>query len=211
MKKCLVLAALAAATLCSAPAIAADQSRPNRAPTNIGYHGPAPYSWDGFYVGVQAGGSRSLADATATSGGFSGSGSVSESGWNAGAYAGYNFQYGNFVFGPEVELGTGKGMPIGGAVRGRLGYLLTDRFLAYGAVGWQMSRVNFDSGIGSWSENRSGWNLGAGGEYAITPKWHARVEYVYADLGTASSDVGAFHTTIGLRSHTVRAGLSYRF
>lgn len=199
--KRLVLAACAALALAAAasPAAAADTYRP-------------PVSWNGFYAGLHTGAAWSKTNGTVTFGAFSGSGSQSSTGWNFGGHTGYNWQYGKVVFGPELDLDTGKDMPIAGSLRGRLGYLLTDRVLAYGAGGWQFAHLNMSAaGVGAWSENRNGWNLGAGLEYAFNQNWRARVEYVHTDLGSKSTTVGAFGVNTDIKSDAVRGGITYRF
>ena len=59
------------------------------------------YNWTGFYVGANAGGG--------VVSGHSDSeyyGAIAASGWGGviGATAGYNFTFGNFVIGPEVDF-----------------------------------------------------------------------------------------------------------
>jgi outer membrane immunogenic protein len=65
----------------------------------------------------------------------------------------------------------------------------------------------------SRTANLSGWDVGAGVEYAFDPRWLARLEYRYYDFGSFNtSNVGAYlplhlHTTV----NTVRAGFAYLF
>jgi outer membrane immunogenic protein len=64
-----------------------------------------------------------------------------------------------------------------------------------------------------------GWTVGAGFEYAFAPHWSAKVEYNYADLGTASERFNTFATNSSITAmedihHTlqiVKVGASYRF
>ena len=103
----LIMMAAAAMPLASlhAPASAAD--------LGAGYKDAAPIaapvpSWEGFYFGGHAGGAWSdpkvldtysyIGDPTINSR-FSGAGFI------GGAQAGYNFQHGHFVFGPEADIG----------------------------------------------------------------------------------------------------------
>lgn len=210
MKRSLLAAYAALAVCIAAPALAADVNP--RPPCTSCVPAAPYYDWSGFYAGIQTGASWAKANATVTFGGFSGTGSQSTTGWNFGGYTGYNWQNGRFVFGPELGLDTGKDMPFGASLRGRLGYLVTDRLLAYGAGGWQFAHFNMSAtGIGAWSENRNGWNVGAGLEYALNQNWHARLEYVHADLGSKTTNVGAFGVNTDIKSDTVRGGITYRF
>jgi len=54
--------------------------------------------------------------------------------------------------------------------------------------------------------------VGAGVEFALTPRWMARLEYLYADYGSHSVDfpAGAQRFTSDLTVQTVRVGLDYR-
>ncbi len=64
---------------------------------------------------------------------------------------------------------------------------------------------------------RAGWTVGLGAEYAVTPNWLIRAEYLYADYGR--SEVGAISTgdplTFTLRTaasvSNVRVGAAYKF
>ena len=64
---------------------------------------------------------------------------------------------------------------------------------------------------------RVGYAAGAGVEYAFTPNWSVKVEYLFTDLGRNNR---TFVTPGGLsgftfnnreQTHIVRAGLNYRF
>jgi high affinity Mn2+ porin len=59
---------------------------------------------------------------------------------------------------------------------------------------------------------RVGSVVGAGVEFALTPRWMARLEYLYADYGSHSVDfpAGAQRFTSDLTVQTVRVGLDYR-
>jgi high affinity Mn2+ porin len=59
---------------------------------------------------------------------------------------------------------------------------------------------------------RVGGVVGAGVEFALTPRWMARLDYLYADYGSHSVDfpAGAQRFTSDLTVQTVRVGLDYR-
>ncbi|MGH6837861.1 MAG: outer membrane protein [Methylocella sp.] len=92
-----------------------------------------------------------------------------------------------------------------GTVRGRLGFLVTPTFLAYGTGGLayggvrssvQIDQQNLDtvatdfgapfSSFGSLSNSRVGWTAGGGVEWLFLPNWSLKVEYLYYDLNSAS-------------------------
>ena len=91
------------------------------------------------------------------------------------------------------------------SLRGRLGFAF-DKFLVYGTGG-----VAFED------FNDSGWVAGGGVEYAFTPNWSVKVEYLYFDLG--KDRVTAFNAATPVTSTVrqdqkgsiVRAGLNYKF
>lgn len=65
----------------------------------------------------------------------------------------------------------------------------------------------------SVSKTRTGWTIGGGVEVLLTQNLSAKVEYLYADYGSARyrwSD-GSTTDKISLKNNIVRAGLNYRF
>jgi len=199
------------------------------------------FSWTGSYIGVHAGYARSQFDGSQTIGFAVVPPSVSESlrakGWLAGFQTGYNWQFApNWVFGLETDSSFGKlrtngnGIVPGGGifptsltvddlgtVRGRLGYAL-DRTLLYAtgglALAHQREVVTTGIGVGSIGTDIRdiGWTAGGGLEYAIDPKWSARVEYLYMDLGGQLSRTNAPATDqTSLKIQEVKLGLNYKF
>jgi len=116
-------------------------------------------------------------------------------------------------------------------IRGRLGFAVTPQFLLYGTGGAAWGEVNYNTvdihaagpafpATFNFNGTRSGWVAGVGGEWAFTPNWIARVEYLHYDLQGASASgiprVGfpgerSTFTYSDLRIDTVRAGVSYKF
>lgn len=106
-----------------------------------------------------------------------------------------------------------------GAVRARVGYAY-DRFLPYIAGGvsfgeYKFGLVDKDDGTAYFSETASmtGWNIGAGVEYAATGNLILRAEYRFTDFGSKT-----FHgiwemdeARIKLRTNDVRIGIAYKF
>jgi outer membrane immunogenic protein len=219
-------AGLLAAAVAS-PASAADLSRPSyKAPV---YVAPA-FSWTGFYVGLNGGygwGNSTWSNA--------GSDEFGVKGWVGGGTVGYNMQTGVWVWGIEGDLdySTIKGSdagPFGGVCgnvgggcetrnrwlatgRGRIGYAW-DRWLPYltGGVAFGDVRMTPDGGA-TESKTKIGWTAGAGIEYAFLGAWSAKLEYLYADLGssTCSAATCGVDTDVSFKTNLVRVGVNYRF
>jgi outer membrane immunogenic protein len=133
-----------------------------------------------------------------------------------------------------------------GTARGRIGYLVTPDLLAYatgglayGGLRLSASQASFDqlgfygpgAGGASFDDTRVGWTAGGGGEWMFAPKWSASLNYLYYDLGSATTIVGpvsgvaftfnmppgaigwTYATAVSSRfdGHIVRAGLNYHF
>jgi outer membrane immunogenic protein len=122
-----------------------------------------------------------------------------------------------------------------GTTRLRLGFLPTDRFLvyatgglAYGGGSYNASVVGTgaagtDSWVGSNNASRVGWTIGGGGEYAITNNVTLRGEYLYYNLGKASTTTVANGnaaadfpglyavTSTQVQGSILRAGINYKF
>jgi outer membrane immunogenic protein len=110
-----------------------------------------------------------------------------------------------------------------GTVRGRLG-LAWDRALIYGTGGLAYGGVSTSSNLiapevqypSSGSTTKAGWTLGGGVEWAFAPKWSAKVEGLYYDLGsvsiaTTSTVTGfTFGKSFDVRGGLARIGLNYK-
>lgn len=107
-----------------------------------------------------------------------------------------------------------------GAIRGRVGYA-ADRFMPYIAGGVSFARYRFDayeigSGFEIFRETKTltGWNVGAGVEYAATDNLILRAEYRYSDFGRKTftqPDILVERARIDLKTHDVRFGIAYKF
>ena len=67
-------------------------------------------------------------------------------------------------------------------------------------------------GVSATSE-RVGWTVGVGLEYGILGPWSAKVEYLYANLGSAScrTAICSGDTTASYTVNVSRVGVNYRF
>jgi outer membrane immunogenic protein len=123
-----------------------------------------------------------------------------------------------------------------GTVRGRAGFLVAPTWLLYVTGGLAYgdvksnSLINFTAGtdtyVGSFSDTRVGWTVGGGAEWAFSPNWSAKIEYLFVDLGTVSyadtcvtpavicggfAQAPAYATDLKIRENIVRFGINYRF
>lgn len=227
MKRVAWAAALAAVAII--PAQAADLGRaPPRAA--VPAYAPAmPMLWNGFYIGGHLGYGSSTSSASYA--GTTLGASPEMGGFFAGGQIGYNFQFSpNFVFGLEADISgtdqdgtailgpwTGRSeMNVFGTVRGRVGYAFHNLlFYGTGGFAWGHNTLTVSpapNGITSVSRTHFGWTAGGGIEYAFTPNWSAKAEYLYMDLGNRDY---AFGLTSPLKyrpdMHTFKLGVNYRF
>lgn len=234
MKKFL-LASVALAALGCGQALAADlparRAVPVKAPEPVIAYG---YNWSGFYVGAHGGGGWSRKCFT-----FAGvsDGCHDGDGWLGGGQVGFNVQSGQFVFGVEF---SGSWADISGSnaaiadptdsysskvnsillLTGRVG-MTFDRLLLYvnGGGAWARDKFTYvDAGVGTASatQNRTGWTIGAGLEYGLSPNWSVAAQYNYVDLGNkdvgfSGGGVGAFTDRVDQQLHLATVRLNYRF
>lgn len=119
-----------------------------------------------------------------------------------------------------------------GTLRGRLG-LAQEQWLAYLTAGIAVTRLKLDSrysdtflddgrGQGSSEETKTGWVVGAGGEYALSERLSLRGEYLYADYGSVDTSYAVtnpgnpglssnIRDKVDFKTQTVTLGLAYRF
>jgi len=122
-----------------------------------------------------------------------------------GGFAGFNFQDGDMVYGVEVALQTGRlsipetvDLDILFDAKARVGYSFGDA-LVFGSGGYS----NLDADECCYQA--SGWNLGAGIDYALTEKFFVGGEYVYRSFNNPA-DVGEEATS---HAGQLRLGLKF--
>jgi outer membrane immunogenic protein len=98
-----------------------------------------------------------------------------------------------------------------------LGYAF-GRVLVYGTGGLADAKVQAGFNSPATFDNASnfGWTGGGGIEFAFADNWTAKVEYLYAALGTMTCSTPAncgnsVPVTISLSENIVRAGINYKF
>lgn len=197
----------------TAPAFAADLPPVTTEPPAPAYTAPA-FSWAGPYAGIHLG--YGFASKFENDGGISLDGA---SGLFGGIQAGYNFTYDPFVFGIEGEMSyaniTDSDATVDakidwkGSITPRIGYAF-DRFLPYIKGGFAFGNAEITDGAFSESKTHVGWTLGTGMEYAITPNFTAKIEYMYTDLGSETYDVGT-PISAGFKGSDIKLGINYKF
>lgn len=220
----IVLAAASVIAL-TAAANAADMYN---APAMGGGYKDVPYvgvDWNGFYVGAHIGGvwgTDKVTDVDGDWGNFVRGASFNNdtSAVFGGGQLGYNFQRGNFVFGPEIDLGYMDlnhtvGQPLTPAsatstvkpgfyadVTGRLGYSI-DRALVYAKAGYAYYGGDIDNYSASAAvtnlsaSGMNGWTVGTGIEYKISPVWSLKAEYQHLDFGSLTNTFLDFSSACG--------------
>jgi outer membrane immunogenic protein len=214
--------ALAVALSACGHALAADLPPPQP------YAPPPVFSWTGFYLGMNSGygyGQSSWNDHTLGS-----TGDFKTDGFLIGGTVGANYQIGGLVIGVEADGDWSNAdgstpntcAPFAcvtqstwlATVRGRAGWGW-DRVFVYGTGGGAFGNIQAGAtGLPSASSTQAGWTAGAGVEFAFTPNWTAKIEYLYVDLGNFACPVtscGGTATTVSLTENIVRAGLNYKF
>jgi len=219
-----VFAGLLAVAIAS-PSFAADLPRPDYKAPNYSPVFVAPFSWSGFYVGLNGGYGWGQSKWSGSGGDFE----VSPNGWLGGGTVGYNLQTGAWVWGIEGDIdymnlkGTADAAFCPGCtfkdtwlatIRGRVGYSF-DRWLPYLTGGLAYGNMYMDTGFGSVSRTKAGWTAGGGVEYAFAGAWSTKLEYLYVDLGSATCGMATCgfpaDETVDFKASVVRLGLNYRF
>jgi opacity protein-like surface antigen len=172
--------------------------------------------------------------------GFPGSGQANGS--IAGGQLGFNYQFGTWVVGGELSASWSN---LDGFARcatttagpasfvchtridalamatGRIGHTFGN-LMVYSLGGFAVAREKHDAyqafGTTLFTGNatRTGYVLGSGLEYALTPAWSAKIEYNYIDLGnkTVAMTDGAGNVSnvlIGQQLQLVKMGMNYKF
>jgi outer membrane immunogenic protein len=147
-----------------------------------------------------------------------------------------------------TDLLTSKSIDFLSTMRGRLGYLVKPRLLIFGTGGFAFGHVKSNTiisqnlvgnGLGNFEPNfgtnasvsrlLGGWTLGAGFEWLLGPKWSAKFEYLYYDLGKVTTSgqladrivspmppqtyyfVNDVQVTTRFNGSIVRVGVNYRY
>jgi outer membrane immunogenic protein len=185
---------------------------------------PAPvmaaYNWSGFYVGGHVGYAWASEDVSSTLTGLSGG--TDPSGFLGGAQVGFNWQTGAFVFGVEgdwswTNADGSTAIPVAvtsqhnwyATATARVGYAV-DNWLWYVKGGAAWLDADYTVAGLQVGDTRTGWTVGTGIEWALSPNWSVKLEYNYLNFGSES-----IAAPIGVDADTqvslVKLGLNYRF
>jgi outer membrane immunogenic protein len=223
MKRVFLAGVALAALVGSATAADIPRRVERAAPAPAPYVAPV-YNWTGFYLGINGGwgwGTGSFNGTPAT-------GDLTGSGGLIGGTLGYNWQFGQAVWGLETDIGW-SGIKGDGACRGfsdcevrndwlgtarvRLGWA-ADRWMPYVTGGLAYGGLKAEVNGHGESDTNAGWTVGGGLEVALAQPWTAKLEYLYVDLGDINCNSrcgGNSPDKVDFHSHIVRAGLNYRF
>ncbi len=176
----------------------------------------ATTDWSGFYAGGMVSFSGETAYLYYALGVFADSGNLAAN-TAFGAFAGYNFQHGAFVYGGEVAVDSG-GIGTAGTdlkygpmvdVKARAGYAF-GRALAYGVVGRSFATFHDpNSPQMNYSYPGGGFVYGAGLDYKINDQLFVGVEYLVRDLAGGSDSDDTFEIKSNIQSVQLRVGWKF--
>lgn len=196
-------------------------------PTKAPLYAAPVFSWTGFYVGINGGAGWADTDSV-----FAAGIGLDMTGGFFGGQIGYNWQFGQFVIGAEIDgqwanISDTVGVPgiatfesnidFFGSARLRAGYAIQQQALIYltGGVAFANNEITLSApiiAIPAFSDNQThvGWTVGAGLEFAFSPHWTAKVEYRYASYGSEDY-FNAFLSSGDVDVSTVHVGVNYKF
>jgi len=193
-------AAVAILALAPTLANAGSYEAPTVAPEIIA---PAPvaFDWSGFQLGIAVGRSAGNHDYYTNSGSAVPFATYNVSGPLYGAFAGYNMQRGNMVYGVELAYSAANVQINGGVfpaysydrfidLKGRVGYAMDD-VLVFGEIGGSAAHW----GGPAEDANVSGLLLGLGVDVAVGDKTFVGLEYVMRDLAGDETTIPAYIRT----------------
>jgi outer membrane immunogenic protein len=185
-------------------------------------YAPPPPSWTTCYGGLNGGGVWSPG--------------IDAFGFTGGGQVGCNWQWNSLlVWGGEADLqytglDSSRDVFAPGVIahqdfrsrwlatfRGRFGGLVTPNMYFYATGGLALANVNTASSVNglinnvSDSTTHAGWTVGAGLEWMFAPRWSAKVEYLYVDLGHATNPLPISNNDLSLNENIFRIGINYHF
>jgi len=177
----------------------------------------------GFYAGIVGGGAFATSEHTFVDQSLD-TGEFATRGGLLGGTLGFSYATGSWLLALEndLEWANVKGSfgPAGAAFSTRLDWLYNFRarigyafgrvvpYFAFGPSFGGLSSTATIPGLGlaSSRETRSGWTLGGGIDFAISPGWTAKAEYLFECLGSSTQfSIDNVH----FMGHFVRVGLNY--
>ncbi len=175
---------------------------------------PPVNTWSGPYAGVSLG--YGFSGRTRTPGV-----DINTSGFVGGAFGGYNFQNGMFVFGGEADLnwanlsgdnaGVDSKSSLDASLRARMGVAVTDDVLVYGTAGGAAQSLKITDVAGSDRNTLVGWTAGAGIDVKMTENVFGRIEYRYTDFGSRTFNTGSGDQSVSSHDNRVTFGIGMKF
>lgn len=209
-----LLAGIAALSLATS-AGAADLLVNSPAPSYGGYVGPSG-GWDGAYIGGFAG--YGWGTAIDDLGNYD---DIDLSGWTLGATLGANFTVTpGLILGAAGDLAwtgiSGYEDPVDfdinwtGSLRGKAGFD-GGAFMPYLTAGVAFAGATASEAGTDSTQMHFGWTAGAGVEVAVVDNVSVDLQYRYSDYGTADYSLDTDDATFDLSTHTVTAGVNFKF
>jgi outer membrane immunogenic protein len=202
---------------------------------------PLP-TWQGFHVGGHLGGAWSNVDPVSNVIFLNGGGTIAVSGFSnsgivGGFQFGYDIQWGNFLYGIEADFGgmdntasarfyaPGRVLYVNSAggfygdITGRGGFILGNTLIyAKGGFAFFTGDIQVSDPVDLINQNSgtfTGWTIGAGVEYQISPRWTVKAEYLYYDFDNSNfsccSGYNSNRLDNSLTMNTVKIGFNYIF
>lgn len=188
--------------LAAAPAFAGDLSTTPVEPQPQVLTQAAPLNYGGDWTGAYAGIQLGYGDVGTTGGALDGDGAI------GGAHVGYNYDFGNYVLGAEldhnisnIDLGAAAGeLDSVTRLKGKVGYD-AGRTLYYGVLG----AAHAEATVGGAGLSESGYLVGLGADYMLTDNIVLGGDVIYHDFGDFDG------SGVEVDATTVQARLSFKF
>lgn len=196
----------------------------NSQPSMPGFVDMGSGGWDGAFIGGFLGygwGTLTDDDGVIPAPGLSGD-ELDLAGWLLGANLGANFTVSDgFIVGAVGDVawsgingydaGTDLNYDINwmASLRGRAGFD-AGAFMPYLTAGLAVAGATANQGVAESTQVHFGWTAGAGVEVAATESLSVDLMYRYSDYGSANYNI-AVPTDLSLTTHTVQAGVNFKF
>jgi outer membrane immunogenic protein len=171
-------------------------------------------NWSGLYAGAGFGYAEASADVSVSHPLLGQFGVTRERGdFTAGLIAGYNWQYGNQLFGIEGNIALPKDFDYFVSIRGRYGWI-ANNWLLYGTAGAAFLGTGggtYKLGLHSDGYDATGFVIGGGAETKINSRLSAGLEGLYYIFAEESQDLGmGFTAKVTEDVFAVRARVTYQ-
>lgn len=126
-----------------------------------------------------------------------------------GAFAGYNFQNGNMIYGGELRYlhlnlnDAAAGFEVNSTLdlRARLGFAASDQLMVYGALGWSIADATAAADF-----DMDGFNYGIGAEYNVSESFFVGADFTGRQL---EGSLGVVDHEGTVNTATLRVGFRF--